>query len=240
MRKITVMSGDIAFRIDLPHGRCVGVRIPEVVGEANLALIPSEERSYLETLSVARKPTWFAGRVALRAALADLGIEVGPILSTKRGAPELPDDICGSISHKRAFAVGLAARNTGGFSIGVDLEPVPVIPPKPTEPGWDNRPDISSRVMTADELGRLATVPERQRRREVVLCFSIKEALYKAINPVIGRYVSFQEATVNSHGDGQVDVKLALLNQEGDFHAEARWSEIEGHFLTTARIHTDR
>ena len=237
------MSADVAFRIDLPHGRCVGVRIPTSVEQDNLlALAPGlaglaeEERSFLESLSPARKPTWLAGRVALHAALRDLGIDPGPILTNRRGAPELPDGVTGSISHKRTLAVALAARRYDGLSVGVDLEPVPASPPAPTEPGWDSRPDISSRVMTPEELANLATTPEPVRRREVVLHFSIKEALYKALNPLIGRYVSFQEASILPHPDGSVTVTLALAKQEGPFVAEARWSEIAGHLLTTAAV----
>jgi enterobactin synthetase component D len=144
--------------------------------------------------------------------------------------------VTGSISHKRTLAVALAARMDRGLSLGVDIEPIPSIPPAAAEPVWDNRPDISSRVMTPEELAVLTSVPESLRRREIVLHFSIKEALYKAINPLIGRYVSFQEATVIPHSDGSVDVTLALTKQEGPFHAEARWSEIDGHLLTTAAV----
>jgi enterobactin synthetase component D len=237
------MSAEVAFRIDLPHGRCVGVRIPTGLEQDNLlALAPGlagladEERAFLESLSVARKPTWLAGRIALHEALRDLALDAGPILTTKRGAPELPDCVTGSISHKRTLAVALAARRRGGLSVGVDLEPTPTLPPSPTDPGWDNRPDISSRVMTGEELAALATIPDSLRRREVVLCFSIKEALYKAINPLIGRYVSFHEATVLPHLDGSVTVTLALAKEEGPFVAEARWSEIDGHLLTTATV----
>jgi Phosphopantetheinyl transferase component of siderophore synthetase len=132
--------------------------------------------------------------------------------------------------------VALAGRKDRGLSLGVDIEPVPTLPPAPTEPGWANRPDISSRVMTPEELSALATIPEGLRRREVVLHFSIKEALYKAINPLIGRYVSFQEATVLPCSDGSVAVTLALAKGEGPFSAEARWSEIDGHLLTTAAV----
>ena len=237
------MFAEVVFRIDLPHGRCVGVRIPAGVEQDNLlAFAPGlvgladEERAFLESLSVARKPTWLAGRIALHEALRDLGLDAGPILTNKRGAPELPRGVTGSISHKRALAVALAARQDGGLSVGVDLEPTPTSPPAPNDPGWDNRPDISSRVMTPEELTALAAVPESLRRREVVLCFSLKEALYKAVNPLVGRYVSFHEATVLPHSDGSVSVTLALAEGEGPFVAEARWSEIAGHLLTTAAV----
>jgi enterobactin synthetase component D len=234
------MPADIAFRIDLPHGRCVGVRVPTTVEKVGLSELANEERDFLASLSPARRPTWFAGRIALHAALQDLGCDHGPILPTQRGAPELQDAVTGSISHKRTLAVALAARKLDGLSLGVDLEPIPTLPPSPTDSPWDNRPDISSRVMTPEELSTLATLPEGLRRREVVLHFSVKEALYKAINPIIGRYVSFQEATVHPRGDGSVDVTLALSKGEGPFVSEARWSEIDGHILTTASVRPDR
>jgi 4'-phosphopantetheinyl transferase EntD len=232
----SIMPADIVFRVDLPHGRCVGVRVPGPNERPAPTLLPSEELDFLETLGPARRPTWLAGRVALHAALQDIGLDSGPILATQRGAPELPMGVTGSISHKRTLAVALAARKQGGLSLGVDLEPIPAVPVSLGEPAWNNRPDISSRVMTPEELAVLATVPEGLRRREIVLTFSIKEALYKAINPLIGRYVSFQEATVLPASDGSVVVNLALTKQEGPFAVEARWSEIDGHLLTTAAV----
>jgi len=230
------MSTDIVFRVDLPHGRCVGVRVPVAIEQVDLPRLASEERDFFESLSPARRPTWLAGRIALREALRDLGLAAGPILATRRGAPKLPDGVAGSISHKRTLAVALAARQEGGSSIGIDIEPVPATPPSPIEAGWDNRPDISSRIMTAEELRVLASIPEPLRRRDVILHFSIKEALYKAINPLVGRYVSFQEATVLPRADGGVGVTLALAKGEGPFSAAAHWSEIHGHILTTARV----
>jgi len=234
------MPADVAFRIDLLHGRCVGVRVPAgseqnrlQALELGLASLAEEERAFIETLSPIRQPSWLAGRLALHEALRDLGLDHGPILTTTRGAPELPDGAIGSISHKQTLAVGLACPRQDDLHIGVDIEPVP---PLPTEPGWSKRPDISSRVLTPDELAALGTVPEPERRRQVVLCFSLKEAIYKAINPLVGRYVSFQEAAVVPAPDGSVSVTLALKQQEGPFVAEASWLEISGHLLTTACV----
>ncbi len=230
------MPADVLFRIDLPHGRCVGVRVPSTIEQGDLCMLREEEAMFLGTLSPARKPTWLAGRIALHGALLDIGLDKGPILATTRGAPELPEGVTASISHKRTLAVALAAAQVQGLSLGVDIEPIPVLPASLGEPAWDKRPDISSRIMTGEELAALAMIPEHLRRREVILSFSIKEALYKALNPIVGRYVSFQEATVFPHSDGSVAVTLRLSKQEGPFWAEARWSEIEGHLLTTAAL----
>jgi enterobactin synthetase component D len=229
------MPADITFRTDLPHGRCVGVRVPGASEHVDLGCLCPEERDFLVTLAPVRRPTWFAGRVALHTALFDIGLDRGAILATQRGAPELPAEVTGSISHKRTLAVALATPRTNGLSIGVDIEPVPAASSL-GETGWDNRPDISSRVMTPDELALLADVPERLRRREVILHFSLKEALYKAINPLIGRYVSFQEAVVLPVADGSVAVTLNLKGREGPFRVGARWMEVDGHLLTTAKV----
>jgi phosphopantetheine--protein transferase-like protein len=230
------MPADVLFRVDLPHGRCVGVRVPGTIDLGDLCILPEEERAFLGNLSPARKPTWLAGRIALHAALQDIGLDRGAVLVTTRGAPELHGGVTASISHKRTLAVALAAPKCDGLSLGVDIEPLPALPASLGEPGWNGRPDISSRVMTPEELAVLATIPEHQRRREIILHFSIKEALYKALNPIVGRYVSFQEATVLPHSDGSVAVTLSLAKQEGPFRAESRWSEIEGHLLTTAAM----
>src|SRR5262245_52278683 len=142
----------VAFRLDLPHGHCVGVAIPDVAipDEALAALLP-EERAFAEGLGPARRPTWVAGRAALRAALADLGIEAGPLLATPRGAPRLPASAAGSISHKRDLAVALVTRRPTAddpSQIGVDLERDAPL-----------RIDISGRVLTDAEQSWLATIP---------------------------------------------------------------------------------
>jgi 4'-phosphopantetheinyl transferase EntD len=223
----------IAFRLNLVHGRCVGVRLPTEVDEEILAALVPDERKFVETLAPARQRSWVAGRFALREAFRDLGIEPGPILSTPRGGPALPSDLAGSISHKRTLAVGLAALRDKGACIGVDLENRP--PALPEGAPAQARPDIGTRVLTRDELERLAGVPEEDRRRMVILHFSLKEALYKAIDPLVNRHVGFHEASMTARPDGTVQIALGLSQDDGDFLVAGTWTEVEDHFLTTAR-----
>jgi 4'-phosphopantetheinyl transferase EntD len=230
------MGDEIAFRLNLVHGRCVGVRIPVEVDESVLAGLVPEERKFVSTLAPARHPSWVAGRLALREAFRDLGIEPGPMLVTPRGAPALPSDLTGSISHKRTLAVGLAARRENGANIGVDLENAPPALNSVQEARAQARPDVRSRVLTRDELARLERVPEEDHRRTVTLHFSLKEALYKAIDPMVGRHVGFHEASLTLLPDGSASVALALSENDGAFAATAFWTEVEAHFLTTARV----
>ncbi|MGC9984001.1 MAG: 4'-phosphopantetheinyl transferase superfamily protein [Polyangia bacterium] len=230
------MGAEIAFRLSLVHGRCVGVRIPAQVNEAVLAALVPDERTFVSTLAPGRHPSWVAGRLALREAFRDLGIGPGPILATRRGAPALPSDLVGSISHKRMLAVGLAARREGGASIGVDLETSPPAFASAHQAQSQARPDVRTRVLTHDELLRLESVPEENRRRTVILHFSLKEALYKAIDPLVGRHVAFHEASMTPLPDGSASIALALSEDDGSFFAVGSWTEVEDHFLTTARV----
>jgi len=230
------MGIEIAFFLNLVHGRCVGVRIPREVDEKVLAELVPDERSFVSSLAPGRQPSWIAGRLALRQAFRDLGIEPSPILATRRGAPALSRDLVGSISHKRTLAVGLAARREGGASIGVDLETNPPPFASVQEAQSQARPDIRTRVLTPDELVRLDYLPEENRRRSVILHFSLKEALYKAIDPLVGRHVAFHEASMTPLPDGSASVALALSENDGSFAATAFWTEIEDHFLTTASV----
>ncbi len=212
-----------AFRLDLPFGRCVGVSIP--VDDDAAAELPADERARAAELAPLRRPAFLAGRVALRAALADLGIPCGAVLATPRGAPALPVGLTASISHKATLAVALAAPRDGDFHVGVDIEE--------DRPG---RIDIASHVLTPAEQTELAALPEPERRRQTLLRFSIKEALYKALDPYLGRFVHFTEATTAPRFDGQVTVSIDLREPSHGLVAAARWRVQDGHLLSCARV----
>jgi enterobactin synthetase component D len=251
------------FRLDLPHGRCVGVALPTdfagrggAIPEAALGALDVEERRHVETLAPLRRTTFVGGRLALRAALADLSIDPGAILSTARGAPRLPAGAAGSISHKDGLAVGLAAAagdgadgggagDGGGWRLGVDIERIRT-----------GRPDISGKVLRPEELARLPAAPDAdadalaagaRRNEEVVFAFSAKEAIYKALDPFVQRYVSFHEVAVLRRDDGAAEAILHLRRppgraaDEGPFEVQVAWSRIDDDvILTTARVRPAR
>ena len=157
----------------------------------------------------AGSPTFAAGRRALCEALGET-CEIG---KSDRGAPIVPSGH-GSIAHKasadRVVAVAIAASHL----VGIDVERA--LPP---------RQPIETRILTPGELARLGTD-----RREVALVFAIKEAIYKAIDPVVRRYVAFTEV--------EVDLAARSVTTALPFQLDIWWTELtdpEPLWVATAR-----
>jgi 4'-phosphopantetheinyl transferase EntD len=150
------------------------------------------------------------------------------MLSTPRGAPILPPGAVGSVSHKRAIAVALAAREADPrATIGVDVEDLRPL-----------RTDIAARVLTSDELGDIPP-SGLERDAAVLLRFSAKEAIYKALDPWVHRFVAFQEASVSRAPDGALSGRLALEGGEGPFSVELHQAPVAaeaGLILVAARL----
>lgn len=195
-----------ADRLALLHGACVIVELDDP--EAALAALPAAEQHRAGQLGPVRRREFVAGRTALHLALG----AGAPILSDDRGAPILPPGWVGSISHKGALAAALVAP-AGQGHLGVDLERA--APP---------RTDIARRILTPREQ---AALPDRG--RAVTLRFSIKEAIYKAVDPYVRRYVGFTEVELDLTGDA------ARVTTELPYAIEATWREHAGHWLATAR-----
>ncbi|GIW70755.1 MAG: hypothetical protein KatS3mg102_0297 [Planctomycetota bacterium] len=226
------MSGPEPFALawlrELEHGVCAGVRLPgggAEVPPAVLARLEPAERAAALALGPARRAGWVGGRLAMAAALGHLGVPRQAVGSTARGAPALPPGVVGSISHKERLAVALAARAAGGWRLGVDVEAL--APP---------RPAVARRVLTERERAGLAGLGAAQAWEATVLRFALKEALYKALDPFVERFVGFQEAEVELRPEGGAVVRLWLARGEGPFEVEGRWYRLQGHLLATVRV----
>jgi 4'-phosphopantetheinyl transferase EntD len=217
---------EVAIDLSLAHGRCVGLRLPErddELQELEQSLHPAE-RALTAGFGTNRRRTWIGGRVAMRQALLRAAIDAPPVLANSRGAPQLPPGVSGSISHKAKWAIALVAREPVA-RVGVDVEDDVV-----------RAHDISRRVLRDEELTEVAELGLEARAREVLLRFSAKEALYKALDPFVQRYVGFREVAVSPEPGGGARVVLHLTGGEGPFVVEIRWMRLESLVLTTARV----
>ena len=196
------------------HGTCVIAEVSDDDLARALSLLPAAEQAHAQTLTPPRRAELVRGRTALHAALAQLAPDLlgAPLLRDDRGAPVMPPGWVGSVSHKGARAAALVAP-LDAARVGVDLERAA-----------PSRLDISARILTPREL---STLPDRG--RGTTLRFSIKEAIYKAVDPFVRRYVAFTEVELDVE-EGVAHVTSAL-----PLAIETTWQERDGFWLATAR-----
>lgn len=101
---------------------------------------------------------------------------------------------------------------------------------------------IGRKVLTANEqkeLGGLEAIGISS-AEEVILRFSLKESVYKAMHPILCQYVGFQEAEVTPRSDGTAKVTLNLTNgaheRLGIVVQSASWRMMGDFFLTSASV----
>lgn len=177
-------------------------------------------------LPAPRRATFVAGRVAMRDALqqaaADGSMELADsaILRTARGAPLLPSSVTGSITHKRTLAMAAVAPRVDRLHhVGLDLER------RPTSDDLA-RPSIARKILTAREFNALDQFRgnELEAREYTLLHFALKEAVYKAIDPFVERYVRFTEVELDLQPDGWAHVTLHLPElADGSVRVETQW-----------------
>ncbi len=204
-------------RFDTAHGVCTIVALEDDEVEAAYAALPAPERAYADSLGTLRRREVICGRTALHDALGSIepNLASAPILADDRRAPVLPAGFVGSVSHKGERGAALVAPVvTPRACIGVDLELAQ--PP---------RQDIARFILTRREQEALD-----DRGKGATLRFSIKEAIYKAIDPFVRRYVGFTEVELDVAADG-----TALVTTRLPFAIETTWQERGGYWLTTAR-----
>lgn len=214
----------------------------------------------MTNLKKASRTSFWLGRLALRTAL---GFPNYPILKDEYGRPKLYrgsniKEMLASISHKQDRGVALVAASTTMdeddhnnlilAGIGVDLELT-------SRPG---RPSIAKRILTPSErnaLGKNKLPNVNSKDEEVLLRFSLKEAIYKAAHPLLNQYVGFQEAEVTPHANGTATCQWMLQGDNATLPDKriakltVHWQRItegddkndsEGYdfFLTTASAYT--
>lgn len=170
---------------------------------ATEAALHPDERARARGMLELRRRTFVAGRVALRAALVSLGTPVEcAIRSDDRGAPVFGGARV-SISHKEDVAVGLVVAHPDAEHVGIDIEDLSEL-----------KLDIAPKVLTATELEVVERAVRGGARRDALIrtAFSMKEAIYKAIDPILRRYVGFREVEVllGEQAPGVVKPRLML------------------------------
>ena len=170
----------------------------------------------------------------------------------------------GSISHKQNWGVAIVTNEPGTRGVGIDIEYI--VRRNKRKGGGSNSnssSNIAKRILTENEIQTLGKIPGMSIEEEVMLRFSLKEAIYKASHPILNQYVSFKEAEVTPYPDGTATCEWFLSSssttttttrREGEEGKEelsshnnkssiiktldAHWTKLDdyGFFLTTARV----
>lgn len=168
-----------------------------------------------------------AGRHAARCALEDLGLAPGPIPRAEDRRPLWPEGVVGSITHADQIAVAGLGQSGRWLGLGLDLEACGRI-----------TPELHGKLFTEREAGRY----EAQAEDWPTLLFSAKEAAYKAVNPVVGRFIGFREVEVTvDWGAGQFRLRY-VGDHEPNRIMDAgvgRFAFADGYALTVFQIDAD-
>lgn len=187
------------------------------IADCDQMLFPEEQAAIARAVEK-RKREFAAGRNLAREALTRLGHAAGAIPRIER-MPVWPLGTVGSISHSDELVAVCVAQAVRYAGVGVDIERVGRV-----------SDDIEARILTSAELGVDSVEDARTLR------FACKEAIYKAVNPIIGEYFGFQVVRIDLEPSGAAGAFTAEPVEEGSFSAyvragTGRYRLVEGHQL---------
>ena len=201
-----------------PHefGTICAISIPDgEPSEIDIARLHPDEAVVLSKFKRSRRSTWVGGRLALAQACEVLGHAARPLLNDERGAPVLPKGLTGSLTHKNSLAVALVAPSQNGMRLGVDVESMKL-----------RQSAIERMILTDEERAIFQTVLDSDKEKYLVSRFSLKESIYKAIDPFVQRYVGFKEVEI-VETDDTIGARFMLKDNEGPFDVELRSEVVE-------------
>ena len=199
------------FSESLSHGHCVLVQLPQKEQVGDDYRLPGEvqpdlharELAHMRDYRPARSVFFAGGRLALRRALWAMdapGLE--PMLPGKNGAPVVPGRFVGSISHTHGLAAALVSRRPPGeeaeeaeegeegeeqhMAVGIDVERTS----RPTSLR------LARKILAAEEERQLGLHLGLDEQQDLTLRFSLKEALYKAIHPLLEQPIAWHSVLV--------------------------------------------
>lgn len=147
-------------------------------------LFPDEE-ALLGRAVTKRRLEFAKGRECARIALGRLGFADVPLLSGKNREPLWPADTTGSITHTSGLCA-VAVASTAHFSgLGIDAEPADPL-----------TPEVTQRILGADDDRTWAHVTELERSVIPRLVFCAKEAFYKCQFPISRTFLGFDDVTI--------------------------------------------
>lgn len=184
------LAGDaVAWQVDL-HRLAATVDL-----EAMTDRLPAPLRG----ASARRLMTFVGGRLCAERSAAELRQSWTAVGAAADGAPRWPQGLYGSISHTDATAFAAASGCSSLAGLGIDSERLDV-----ADETWEALVEL---CFTRRERQRWLGGPRS--RRNALLLFSAKESGYKALAPVLRRFVDFDEFELESIDEASGALTLA-------------------------------
>ncbi len=176
------------------------------------ALFP-EEAALLERAVLKRRREFTTVRACARRAMAGLDLPPTPVLPGKRGEPNWPDGVVGSMTHCDGYRAAALVPHTAARSIGIDAEPHAPLPD--------------------GVLGIVSLDAERERGQRIAdgawghggpvhwdrLLFSAKESVFKAWYPLARREMDFSDAELTFAPEAATSGGAEAPAHQGTFRA---------------------
>ncbi|MFK0296500.1 4'-phosphopantetheinyl transferase [Streptomyces sp. NPDC090442] len=192
-------------------------------------LLPPE-REVIATAVAPRQREFTTVRHLARRALRRLGHPDAPILPNRRGVPQWPPGIVGSLTHCAGYRAAAVSPTRLSATVGIDAEPNAALP--------DGILDAVSLPSERPHLVALAAHrPDVHWDR---LLFSAKESVFKAWHPLSHRELDFTEAEITiDPSDGTFAARLLVPGPDLAGHRlttlTGRWHST--HPLLTTAVH---
>jgi len=179
--------------------------------------------------------------VGLATLLRSTGSDCNDVVNWREECPVIYSDDDNNDDDDDAMSNGVSDKSGTNYpstsessqrGIGIDLERI--------DDGRGKR--IARKILTENEQKNLGGLEEIgvSSEEEVMLRFSLKESVYKAMHPILCQYVGFQEAEITPFPDGTAEVMLNLTSnaheQLGIVVQSASWKKVGDFFLTSASV----
>lgn len=198
----------VRLREQAPPGLQIGTRVIEDDDASHLLAV---ERASITARHAHQLRQSGAARAVAHALLRDLDAIDISIPRAKSGAPVWPAGFCGSLAHDDTIAVAAVARSTLFQSVGIDVEPTAALP---------NGVELIVKTPSDRIAFPLTDISVR-------ILFCAKEAVFKAVFPLDGKVLGFDEVLV--------DLERGLARTPGRSGIRVH-TEIGTHILALAYI----
>lgn len=175
-----------------------------------------------------RRAEFDAGRACAGSLLRQLGASDTRVLVSADRAPIWPDGFTGSISHSSdLLGVAVARRSPAIRSLGVDIEAIV---------SEETCREVAAMCVNPVELELIESL-DADKRVAMTVLFSAKEALFKALYPLVGGFFDFCDAEVRGMDSRSQRLDVILLR---DLSTEfVKGSAIRGSYRSdSARVFT--